>query len=96
MAIRIFLQEPSLLEYSNALSSVFDLSIRNGNFDKYYHSAQAGTFGLDVASEYPLPAIDAKWKYFDDISTEKAKLRAEIGGLSYKLERHVSKTNYSY
>ncbi|MEN0051023.1 MAG: TonB-dependent receptor [Bacteroidota bacterium] len=40
-------------EYGNALSSVFDLSIRKGNSDERHHSIQVGFFGLDVASEGP-------------------------------------------
>ncbi|WNJ18376.1 TonB-dependent receptor [Pontibacter sp. G13] len=41
-------------EYGNALSSVFDLSVRNGNSDEYQHSIQLGMLGLDVASEGPI------------------------------------------
>lgn len=41
-------------EYSNALSGVFDLSIRNGNNEKYEHAIQVGLLGLDVASEGPI------------------------------------------
>lgn len=41
-------------EYSNALSGVFDLSIRNGNDEKYEHAIQVGLLGLDVASEGPI------------------------------------------
>jgi hypothetical protein len=40
-------------EYGNALSGVFDLSIRNGNSSKHHHSMQIGFFGLDAASEGP-------------------------------------------
>lgn len=41
-------------EYGNALSSVFDLFIRNGNSEKKHYSFQVGFFGLDVASEGPI------------------------------------------
>ncbi|HAA11946.1 MAG TPA: prevent-host-death protein [Cytophagales bacterium] len=41
-------------EYGNALASVFDLSIRNGDYTDFHHSAQVGTLGLDVASEGPI------------------------------------------
>lgn len=38
-------------EYNNALSGVFDMSIRNGNNEKYEHAVQIGLLGLDFASE---------------------------------------------
>ena len=41
-------------EYGNALSGVFDLSIRNGSNDDYEHTFQAGFMGIDVSSEGPL------------------------------------------
>lgn len=41
-------------EYSNALSGVFDMSIRNGNNEKYEHAIQIGSLGLCVASEGPI------------------------------------------
>lgn len=41
-------------EYSNALSGVFDMSIRNGNNDKFEHTVQVGLLGLDFASEGPI------------------------------------------
>ena len=40
-------------EYGNALSGVFDLSIKNGNDEQYEHTFQAGFLGIDVASEGP-------------------------------------------
>lgn len=41
-------------EYSNALSGVFDMFMRNGNNQKYEHTVQLGLLGLDLASEGPL------------------------------------------
>ena len=41
-------------EYSNALSGVFDMKMRNGNNQKYEHTVQFGLLGLDLASEGPL------------------------------------------
>lgn len=41
-------------EYSNALSGVFDMSIRNGNNEKQEHAAQIGFLGLAIASEGPI------------------------------------------
>lgn len=41
-------------EYGNALSGVFDMSMRNGNNQKHEHTVQLGLLGLDLASEGPL------------------------------------------
>ncbi len=41
-------------EYGNALAGVFDMKLRNGNSETYEHTFQAGTMGLDIASEGPL------------------------------------------
>ncbi|MDR0796377.1 MAG: TonB-dependent receptor [Tannerella sp.] len=40
-------------EYGNALSGVFDIQLRNGNHQRYEHSAQIGTLGVEVATEGP-------------------------------------------
>ena len=40
-------------EYGNALSAVFDLSMRNGNDRKREYSLQAGLMGADLAAEGP-------------------------------------------
>lgn len=40
-------------EYSNAVSGVFDMKMRNGNNRNYEHTLQAGLLGLDIASEGP-------------------------------------------
>ena len=134
-------------EYGNALSSVFDLTIRKGNSSKYNHSVQVGTLGLEMASEGPFskksdasylfnyrystlglfglginyqdisfklnfptknygtfsvwglglkdgvhnkPDLDTlaeedKWKYFEDLTTEKINLSTGVGGLNHKI-----------
>ncbi|WP_029902633.1 carboxypeptidase-like regulatory domain-containing protein [Prevotella sp. 10(H)] len=41
-------------EYSNAVSGVFDMKLRNGNNQKFQHTFQAGIMGLDFASEGPI------------------------------------------
>lgn len=41
-------------EYGNAMSGVFDLSLREGNTREYEHSFLAGFMGLDFASEGPI------------------------------------------
>ncbi len=40
-------------EYSNALSGVFDIFMRNGNNEQYEHVVQLGLIGIDVGSEGP-------------------------------------------
>ncbi len=40
-------------EYNNALSGVFDMMLRNGNNQRYEHTAQLGTLGVEFASEGP-------------------------------------------
>lgn len=40
-------------EYNNALSGVFDISMRKGNNEKREHTFQAGIIGIDASSEGP-------------------------------------------
>jgi len=40
-------------DYGNALSGVFDMKFRNGNYEKREHTLQAGLLGIDFASEGP-------------------------------------------
>lgn len=40
-------------EYSNAVSGVFDIAMRNGNNRKHEHTFQAGIIGIDASSEGP-------------------------------------------
>lgn len=40
-------------EYSNALSGVFDIFMRNGNNQQREHTFQLGAIGIDIASEGP-------------------------------------------
>ncbi len=41
-------------EYGNALSGVFDLSLRKGNNQKREHTFRAGVLGIDLATEGPI------------------------------------------
>jgi hypothetical protein len=51
-------------EYGNALAGVFDMNLRNGNFDQREYTFQAGTMGLDFASEGPLaPGSNASYVF---------------------------------
>ncbi len=40
-------------EIGNALSGAFDLNFRNGNTERYEHTVQIGTLGVEVATEGP-------------------------------------------
>ncbi|MEN2283332.1 TonB-dependent receptor [Algoriphagus sp. SE2] len=44
-------------EYGNALSGVFDLSLRKGNNENQEFTLQAGLLGLDLAAEGPIATI---------------------------------------
>ena len=41
-------------QYGNATSGIFDLQLRQGNFDKHEHAFQAGLLGIAASSEGPL------------------------------------------
>ncbi|MEO9482508.1 MAG: TonB-dependent receptor [Ekhidna sp.] len=41
-------------QYGNATSGIFDLQLRQGNFDKHEHAIQAGLLGIAAASEGPI------------------------------------------
>lgn len=41
-------------EYGNALSGVFDLKMKTGNYENYEHTFQLGFMGIDFASEGPI------------------------------------------
>ncbi|WP_370090203.1 carboxypeptidase-like regulatory domain-containing protein [Ekhidna sp.] len=41
-------------QYGNATSGIFDLQLRQGNFDNHEHAVQAGLLGIAAASEGPL------------------------------------------
>ena len=64
-------------EYGNALSGVFDMQLRNGNSQKYEHTAQIGTLGVEVASEGPF----AKGKEASYLFSYRYSSMALLGGL---------------
>ena len=41
-------------QYGNATSGIFDLNLRQGNFDKHEHAFQVGLLGIAAASEGPI------------------------------------------
>ncbi|MBP3193528.1 TonB-dependent receptor [Natronogracilivirga saccharolytica] len=51
-------------EYGNALAGVFDMNLRTGNSTVHQHTFQAGTMGLDIASEGPVvPGSSASYLF---------------------------------
>ncbi len=51
-------------EYGNALAGVFDMNLRTGNSNVHQHTFQAGTMGLDIASEGPVvPGSSASYLF---------------------------------
>ncbi len=69
-------------EFGNALSGVFDLRLRNGNYEKHEFSAQVGVLGLDFSAEGPLK------KGYD--GSFLANFRYSSLGLLDKVNIHVS------
>lgn len=49
-----FLTSAFPAEYGNGVSGVFDLRMRNGNYDKNEYSAQFGLFGTEFMAEGPI------------------------------------------
>lgn len=42
-------------EYTNTISGVFDLKMRNGNYEKYEFLGQVSTTGVELGAEGPIP-----------------------------------------
>lgn len=79
-------------EYSNAISGVFDMSMRNGNNQKYEHTFQVGILGIDVASEGPISRKNGSsyifnYRYFNTapVKAFMSNLAMEFQDLSFKL-----------
>jgi len=45
-------------EYGNALSGVFDMRLREGNYEQREYTAQVGVLGLDLAVEGPISGLE--------------------------------------
>ena len=87
-------------EYGNALSGVFDLSLRTGNSHEYEHAIQAGFMGLDVSSEGPLKkggrsSYLANYRYSTlgivDIFIPGVELGIQYQDLAFKLNLPTNK-----
>lgn len=75
-------------EYSNALSGVFDMSLRTGNSDKREYSAGISTNGLEVSSEGPfktgMPSTYLVQYRFSTLTLLQPILPPEAGVISYQ------------
>ena len=65
-------------EYGNALSGVFDLSLRKGNNEKQEFTLQAGFLGLDIAAEGPI-AKGYKGSYLINYRYSTLSMLSKIG-----------------
>ncbi len=72
-------------EYSNAVSGVFDMRLRNGNSQKYQHTFQFGLLGIDFASEGPISkkydsSYIINYRYSTTSLVEQIKGKESMGG----------------
>ncbi len=65
-------------QYGNATSGIFDLQLRQGNFDKAEHAFQAGLLGVAAASEGPL-SKDGKGSYLANYRYSTLGLLSNLG-----------------
>ncbi|WP_339754127.1 TonB-dependent receptor [Algoriphagus aquimarinus] len=65
-------------EYGNALSGVFDLSLRKGNNENQEFTVQAGFMGLDLAAEGPI-AKNYRGSYLVNYRYSTLSLLSKIG-----------------
>ncbi|REG78296.1 TonB-dependent receptor [Algoriphagus antarcticus] len=65
-------------EYGNALSGVFDLSLRKGNTENQEFTLQAGFLGLDLAAEGPI-AKNYKGSYLINYRYSTLSMLSKIG-----------------
>ena len=72
-------------EYGNALSGVFDMQLRSGNNQKYEHTAQIGTLGVEFASEGPLNVVRRDKDGGRPVSSYLFNYRYSSMGLMYNL-----------
>lgn len=68
-------------EYGNANAGVFDLKMRNGNTERYEHSAQFGLLGTEVASEGPFK----KGKKASYLATFRYSTLRLLQGINFQL-----------
>lgn len=65
-------------QYGNATSGIFDLQLRQGNFDIHEHAIQAGLLGIAAASEGPL-SKNGRASYLVNYRYSTLALLTELG-----------------
>lgn len=73
-----FLTGAFAAEYGNALSGVFDLSLRKGNNEKQEFTFQAGFLGTDIAAEGPI-AKNYKGSYLINYRYSTLSILSKLG-----------------
>lgn len=81
-------------EYSNALSGVFDMSMRTGNNQRHEHTVQLGTLGFDVASEGPFSKKKRGSYIFNYRYSTTGLVKAAIAGLELQYQDLSFKLNF--
>ncbi|MBI3236058.1 MAG: carboxypeptidase-like regulatory domain-containing protein, partial [Bacteroidetes bacterium] len=74
-------------EYTNALSGVFDIFMRNGNNESYEHTFQFGLVGIDIASEGPFQKGSSSYLFnyrYSTLSLLTPLLPEDADGTSYQ------------
>ncbi|MEP5610714.1 MAG: TonB-dependent receptor [Cyclobacteriaceae bacterium] len=90
-------------EYGNALSGVFDMRLKRGNYDQSEHTAGFSTLGIDLATEGPLSTNNgsyiANYRYSSLDLLDKAGI-VDFGGvpryqdLTYNIYLPLSKRHF--
>lgn len=65
-------------QYGNATSGIFDLQLRQGNFDNHEHAIQAGLLGISASSEGPL-SKEGRSSYLFNYRYSTLALLTELG-----------------
>lgn len=78
LTISDFLTGAFAAEYGNALSGVFDLSLRKGNNEKREFTFQAGFLGTDIAAEGPI-AKNYKGSYLINYRYSTLSMLSKMG-----------------
>jgi hypothetical protein len=81
-------------EYNNALSGVFDMSMRNGNNQQHEHTFQVGILGVDIASEGPLNRESGSSYIFNYRYFNTAPVKSFTGDLSMAFHDLSFKFNF--
>ena len=82
-------------QYGNATSGIFDLKLRQGNFDKSEHAIQAGLLGVAAASEGPL-SKEGKGSYLANYRYSTLALLTALGLNILDEREEITFQDFSY